>query len=135
MAAAGHISLRGVEVHNLRGQNTSAGPYGGRVWRHAVNGGWFSYDLKVLPDQSMSLLCIFWGEDVGRTFDVLVNGTKIATTTLNRNRPGEFFDEFYGIPKPLTEGKNTVTVKFQAHPGSLAGGVFGCLMLKGEGVE
>jgi len=32
----------------------------------------------------------------------------------------------------LTRGKDKVTVKFQAHAGNTAGGVFGCQMLKAE---
>ncbi len=119
--------------HNLQGERTQKGEFGGKHWRHAVDGGWFSYDLRVLPDQPMELLCTYWGSDSGnRTFDVLVDGTKIATQTLNLNAPDRFFDAVYPIPAELTRDKNRVTVRFQAHPGHLAGGVFGIRMLRGE---
>ena len=36
----------------------------------------------------------------------------------------------YNIPAELTKGKPKVTVKFQAHPGAVAGGVYRCRTLK-----
>jgi DUF1680 family protein len=111
--------------HNLQGQKTSSGVFSGRRWRHATDGGWFSYDVKVLPDKPMALLVTYWGSDGGnRVFDILVDGTELATQRLQNNRPGEFYDELYPIPDLLTMGKNKVTVRFHAHPNAWAGGVF-----------
>jgi len=121
--------------HNLQGERTGAGRHMGKSWRHAP-GGWFSYDLRVSPDQPMTLMCTWWGDESGqRTFDILVDGRKIATQTLLHNKPGEFFDVEYEIPPPLTRDKKKVTVKFQAHPANTAGGVFGCAMLKQKNKE
>ena len=80
----------------------------------------------------MTLDVTYWGDETGpRTFDILVNGQKIATQSLDHNKPGEFFDVEYPIPAALTAGAgNTITVRFQAHDGSTAGGVFGCATLK-----
>ncbi|GAG16893.1 unnamed protein product, partial [marine sediment metagenome] len=112
------------------GKQTSSGVFRNRNWRHAGRG-WFSYTMKVLPDTPMTLLCTYWGSDAGgRTFDVLVAGSKIATQKLDRNRPGKFFDVEYEIPRELTRGQKTVTVRFEAHPGKMAGGVFDCVMLR-----
>ncbi len=117
--------------HKLSGEKTGAGPYGDRFWRHASDGGWFSYQLRVQPDKAQKLEVTYWGSDVGpRTFDILVEGTKIGTQTLNNNHPNEFFDVAYEIPAELTKGKDVVTVRFQAQPGNMAGGVFGCRILK-----
>ncbi len=118
--------------HAFQGPDTQAGSHMGRTWRHAANGGWLSYKLKVLPDQPAILRCTFWGSDVGRTFDVMVDGKKIATVTLNNNAPDKFFDVDYNIPPELTQDKQNVTVKFQAHQGNTAGGLFGCAILKAE---
>ena len=121
------------EAHNWQGENTSSGTHRGRAWRHATDGGWFSYDLKVLSDSQMTLHCTYWGSDSGtRIFDILADGHKLATETLDRDKPGEFFHKDYRLPLDITEGKSEVTVKFQAHPGNYAGGVFGCAMLKPE---
>jgi uncharacterized protein len=125
------IGVRASETqHKLQGERTSSGVFHDRNWRHA-GGGWFSYTLKVLPDTPMTLLCTYWGSDVGsRTFDVLVEGRKIATQKLNRNRPGKFFDVEYKVPRELIRGRETVTVRFEARPGKMAGGVFDCVMLR-----
>jgi len=119
-------------AHNLQGENTQAGPYGGRHWRHAPSG-WWSWDLKVLPDTPMALLCLYWGSDVPpRTFDILVDGQVIATQSLDRNKPGDFLSIEYPIPEALTRGKERITVRFQAHEGNTAGGVFECATLRPE---
>jgi len=122
------------QTHGLKGQNMAAGFHRGRTWRHASRGGWISYTLKVLSDVPMTLSCTYWGSDSGaRTFDVLVDGEKLATQKLDRDKPDEFFEVEYPIPAELTRGKGQVTVKFQAHPNNTAGGVFGCEMLKPGG--
>jgi hypothetical protein len=117
--------------HALAGHDTVAGTHLDRRWRHA--GGWFSYQMNVPPDQPVALLCTWWGSDGGnRTFDILVDGHRIATQTLANNRPGQFFDETYPIPAHLTRGKTRVEVRFQAHPGHLAGGLFGLRVIRPE---
>ena len=119
------------KAHKFQGEKTQSGPYGGKHWRHATPGGWWSWDLKVLPDAPMTLRCTYWGSDVPpRTFDVLIDGKVIATQSLNQDRPGEFFDIDYAVPPEATRGKETVTVKFVPQGNSTAGGVFECLVLK-----
>ncbi len=112
-------------------QNTDAGDFSGRQWRHATEGGWFSWQMKVLPDQAQELCVTYWGGDAGnRVFDLLVDNRKIATQRLENNQPGKFFDQSYPIPAELLKGKTKVSVGFQAHPGAWAGGVFGARMMK-----
>lgn len=120
--------------HNLQGERTSAGEAFGRKWRHATDGGWFAFEMRVDPERPVELLCTYWGGDGGgyREFDVLVDGTRVATQKLEQNAPNRFFDVAYPIPAELTRGKSKVTVRFQAHPGKWAGGVFGVRMLRAE---
>ncbi len=116
--------------HNLTSHNSAVGQYAGKTWRHAVNG-WFEFDMKILNNQPMDLMCTYWGSDTGgRTFDIFIDGTKIATESLNANQPNVFFHEIYAIPETLTNGKAKIRVKFQAHPDNIAGGLFGVRMLK-----
>jgi hypothetical protein len=118
-------------AHHQQGQNTGTGPYSERHYRHAVDGGWFSWDLKVLPDQPMVLRCTYWGSDSGaRTFDVVVDEKVVATQSLTPVKPGQFYDVEYPLPEERTHGKHSVTVRFQAHPGNFAGGVFDLRMVK-----
>jgi hypothetical protein len=114
--------------HNVRGENTGTGE---NRRRHAIDG-WFSWDMKVLPGQPQELCVKYWGGDSGREFDILVDGQKLVTQKLNNNKPGQVYEETYPLPAGLTQGKEKITVKFQAHPKNTAGGVFGCAVLKAE---
>ena len=76
------------------------------------------------------LVCTWWGGESGeRNFDILVDGTKIASQKLSNNQPGKFWDATYPIPAELTHGKEKVTVKMQAQPGNFAGGLFGSRLM------
>lgn len=116
--------------HRLQGHRHASGLFGGRHWRHAVDG-WFSYELTLPEDQPAELLVTYWGSDTGaRVFDLLVDGVKVATQKLDRNQPDRFFDQIYPLPSDLRRGKKTITVRFQAHPGNIAGGVFDLRVLR-----
>jgi len=123
----------GERRHGLQGEKMEAGDFNNRRWRHATDGGWFSYTLKVQPEQPQELVVTYWGSDAGgREFDILVDGQKLATQKLENNKPTQFYDQVYPLPKELIAGKISVTVKFQAHLGRTAGGVFGCAILKAK---
>jgi DUF1680 family protein len=118
--------------HALRSDNSHTGDFRDRKWRDARDG-WFSYEMAVDPERPTTLVVTYWGgETQERNFDILVDGDKIATQRLRMNNPGAFFDMTYPIPSVLTKGKSKVTVRFQAHPGSLAGGVFGLRTMRSE---
>ncbi|MGC9330089.1 MAG: beta-L-arabinofuranosidase domain-containing protein, partial [Candidatus Hinthialibacter sp.] len=79
--------------HHLQGERTQTGDFMGRKWRHAHSGGWFSFDMKTGGNDPLELMCTYWGSDAGgRTFDILIDGVKIAEQTLQNHRPGKFFD-------------------------------------------
>ena len=120
-------------AHAFTGKNSHTGDLNGRSWRDAEDGGSFSFVLKTAPAGPQTLRCTFWGGEVGaRTFDILIDDTRVATQTLNSDSPGEFFDLDYPLPTALTQGKSSVMVEFRAHPGQFAGGLFGCRLLKRE---
>jgi len=117
--------------HHLRSENSNAGAFRDGSWRDA-RGGWFEFALKTEAGP-LTLSCTYWGSDMGgRSFDILVGGTQIATQTLENNQPGELFDVLYPIPPALTAGKSTITVRLQAKPGMTAGGLFGCRLLRSQ---
>ncbi len=73
----------------------------------------------------------YWGSDSGgRVFDVLVDGEKLITQSLDRKCPDKFYDESTPLPESMTRGKQSVTIKFQSHPGNFAGGVFGLRVMQ-----
>jgi DUF1680 family protein len=123
--------LRSESAHAMKGERTISGLHFGRAWRHASDGGWFSYKLKVLPETPQELRIGFWGSDAGgREFDILVDDVQLASLKLENNRPGAFYDETYPLSADLLADKKAVTVKFQARPGMTAGGIFGCAILR-----
>ena len=123
--------------HNINHKNSHNGSfYSGAtyLWRDAYGSedAYFSYEMEVSPDTSNYLYVCYWGSDgpfdngghYTRSFDILVDGVKIASQTLNRENPDNPYDVFYEIPEDLTSGKDKVTVKFAVQSASTcAGGV------------
>jgi uncharacterized protein len=117
--------------HALKGEKTDHGDLGDRKWRHATDGGWFSWQMKVQPDEPQELAVTYWGSDANnRVFDILIDGRRIATERLQNNRPNKFYEEIYPLTRELVKGKERVEVKFQAKEGAWAGGVFGARVVK-----
>lgn len=121
--------------HHMKGERTSTGQFRQRKWRHAQNG-WFSFGMKVDPDEPVTIQATYWGDDAGgRLFDILVDNGKVATQELNRNKPGKFFVENYHLPFAMTQGKDKVTVRFQSQAGKTAGGLFGLRIVRTRELE
>ncbi len=117
--------------HGMQGENSSHGRFGERQYRHATDGGWFSWRLKVQRNEPQELWATYWGSDVGnRVFDILVDCQKIATQRLARNKPDQFYEEVYPLSADLLRDKENITVKFQAQAGNWAGGVFGLRVVR-----
>lgn len=120
-----------LELDGLQQENSRTGQFNGVRWRDAENGGFFAFHLPTVVNAKNALVVSYWGGDAGnRRFDVLVNDVKMGEQVLENNRPGEFFDVTYPIPEVLTRGKSKVTVRFQAKPGAVAGGVFGIRIVR-----
>lgn len=117
--------------HDVDGQMHYVSRNNGKSSRMADRGGSFSYQMKVLPDRSMTLNCRYWGsERKNHVFDIAVDNQIIATQDLTGIAPSRFVDVEYRIPASLTHGKTEVKVEFQAHAGALAGGLYACEMLR-----
>jgi hypothetical protein len=117
--------------HAVQSSNSGTGNFAGNTWRDA-DGGNFSYQLATKGAKSASLLCSYWGSDTGnRTFEILVNGTRIATQTLENDDPTHFFTMTYVIPPTLLLAGDSVRGEFRAATGKVAGGLFGVALLKG----
>lgn len=116
--------------HNFKGEDTEAGPYRGRHWRHAR--GWFSYELRDPKSEASTLRVTYSAADSGRTFDILMNDVKVATVELDGSQPGDFFSVDYAVPEAAREKAEdgVLVTKFVAHPGSMAGGVFDVRLLR-----
>ncbi len=119
-------SQRAARSNNLKSENSFTGVLNEKRWRDARDGGWFEFDIKVDPEGPNQLMMTYWGSDGGnRVFDILVDGKVLATQRLAAEKQGEFFDVVHDLPLDMTKGKEKVTVRVQAKPGAMAGGVFG----------
>lgn len=121
------------ESHDHAGERsiTGIGPQG-RPWRDAAPDGWFSYTLANEPGAGLDLVCTWWGEDKDRVFDIIVNGGRITTQTLDGSRPGEYFETVHPIPNETLKGQQNVNVRFQGTGNGRAGGVFGVRLRRRE---
>ncbi|MBM6576557.1 glycoside hydrolase family 127 protein [Microvirga sp. SRT01] len=110
--------------HGLTSEISYPVAYRGRNGRDARSGGYFEFAMKTKPGP-LVLQATYWGDERSRTFDILVDNVKVATQTLNADKPGQFFDVDYPLPEGLTRGKAQVKVRFLPHDRSSAGPVFG----------
>ncbi len=114
--------------HNFKGENSEAGIWQDRRFRHAH--GWFSYDLNSNGNDKLDLMVTYFGSD-RRAFEILINGVRLESVSLSAPQPGEFVDVRYPIPATfVNKSKNgMLTIRFQARPGSMAGGIFDVRLL------
>lgn len=112
--------------HFFKGEGADAGLNGDRRWRHAS--GWFSYELTDRAGAARLLRLTFASADAGRKFDVLLNGRLLQPVTIERRD-----EAFYHLDLPLPADAaraGRLEVKFVAHPGSVAGGLYGLRLLR-----
>lgn len=116
--------------HNYKGEKTESGVHRDRHWRHAS--GWFSYELKDADKEARKLRVTYYGLDKDRSFDIYVNGALLETVKLDGSQGDTFFDVDYDLPEELTKktAAKTLEVKFVAHKGSVAGGIYYVRLLK-----
>jgi hypothetical protein len=116
---------------NMQGEDTEPLRLQSRPGRRGTM--WFSFDMPVDPAHRIALVATYnhdeWQE---RKFDVLVDGTRVGQQTIERRGPMRFFDVEYAVPDEVLNGKQKVTVKFQAGPGSEIGAVFGLRMIRAD---
>jgi uncharacterized protein len=111
--------------------NASVEQLDGHAGRRATD--WFSFDLPVDPSHPMKLVVTYSNrENATRNFDILVDGTAVGHATVEGGTPVTFKDVDYSIPAGLVNGKQKVTVRFQASAGSEVAAVFGIRMVRGD---
>lgn len=110
--------------HQLTSDISYPVSYPGRSGRDARTGGFFEFTMAVKP-APLILQATYWGDERKRGFDILVDGQRIATQTLEANQPGAFFDVDYPIPEAHVRGKTHVKVRVVPHDKATAGPIFG----------
>jgi len=116
---------------SMQGESTEPVRLEGRAGRRGSK--WFSFNLPVDPAHPMALVVTYnhdeWQE---RTFEILVDGSRIGEQTIKRRGPLSFFEAEYAIPPELVKDKRKVTVKFQATNGNEIGAVYGIRMIRAD---
>ncbi len=118
--------------HSFQGERTKSGYSNERGWRHAEDGGWFSYRMNIsgAGENALELICTVWsGDKPTREFDIFVDDVLLVTATSGGQEAGELLDVAYPIPRELTHGKNVLVVRWQPKQGSAAG-LYGCRITK-----
>ena len=133
---------------DLKFDRSSVGVFQGRQYRHAESGGWFSYNMELdVTAEHNYLRCTYYGGDVGRSFDVYLNGEKFKTERITDENGKVFYYVVDEIPQEYLDNPNyklnedgsykldengekipVIEVKFQS-TGGYAGGLFGISIL------
>ena len=125
------------EMQPERDHNFQAGD---RVTIERVNGvpgrrgnTWFSFDLPVEAAAPMALVVTYYSAEQRRgaaTFQIQVDGKKVADQTIERSTPPRFFEVEYAVPADIVQGKQKVAVRFEATNGNAIATVFGVRMIR-----
>lgn len=120
--------------HNFKGERTNTGLNQDYFWRDAR--GWFSYELSNKNKEGKVLRITYFGGDKDRNFDILLNDKLLDTVNLDGSKENVFYDVDYEIPDEILNdlSDNQMTLKFVAHEGSVAGGIYYIRLLKEESV-
>mgnify|MGYP002624542244 CR=1 FL=1 len=127
-------------AHNLVSDNSTTGSYGGLMYRDALSGGSFTYTFKVDSKNKNYLVVKYTTADDGRAFTIYANDEVLCEVTLDSSLAGtsdeengiiykevdenDFYMVWYEIPTSLTNGKESVDIKFAATGSSPAGGIY-----------
>ena len=111
-------------AHGVRSDNSTVGSSRNLTFRDAQYDGFIAYTLKVQPLKQCFLRVLYDGDvtsddQLSRVFDVQLlrpDGSyrTIATQSLDREAPSDWYSVLYPLPPALTQGSSTVTVRFQA---------------------
>lgn len=115
--------------HFIAFENSEIGVHMNRHWRHAA--GWFSYQLRDPLLQSRVVRLTLFGADRNRSFRVLINGQLVQEITLDGSRGNEFYTLDVPVPAAIRDASGgKLTVRFEAKPGSIAGGIYEVRLMK-----
>jgi uncharacterized protein len=114
---------------NMQGEQTSPDRVMGRPGRRGTK--WFSFDLPVDSAHAMALVVTYYADEWRkRTFEILADGQRIGEQIVEQRGAPRFFDVKYPIPASVVEGKQKLTLRFQATQGNEIAGVFGLRMIR-----
>lgn len=127
--------------HDMVTKNSRAGYndelYSG--WREAREGGYFRYEMKVNPKETMYLQVTYNKSDtrinrngkvLEREFTIYVNEHVLANEHFNKPAISELYAKNYRIPDKIIDGHKKITITFASDQGKITAGVYHIRILK-----
>lgn len=112
-----------------RGEDTRPDRVMGRACRRGAK--WFSFDLPLDPQKPLALVVTYNRDEWSRrSFDILIDGEKLASQVIEARGKPEFFDVVYPLSEAMAKGKVKATVRFQAIAGHEIAAVFGIRVVR-----
>jgi DUF1680 family protein len=114
--------------HQYKGEDSNTGIRMGRPWRDT--GKWISYRLKAPdstdPTTAIELLLTFYGGDRNAGFDLLADGRRLATLTLEGDAKDTFVERKIALPQELVNNavRQGITIRLVAVAGQRTGSLF-----------
>jgi len=126
--------------HGFLGEETESGLNGSARWRHARR--WFSYVMQDPKAEARVLRLQFARADAGRRFNLKLNGEWLQRFELGPDpgaepgTSGGASSELYSVDlllpaALLARAQGRLELRFEAEPGSFAGGLYGLRLLRG----
>lgn len=100
--------------HSIKGEHTHAGERLGYIGRIIREEGWVSYNVKTNPDAVNILRTCFHKWDSDKTVNIRINDELLVKYTIKEDEDERLIIKDFEIPASLIEGKENITVKFQA---------------------
>ncbi|MGC9471407.1 MAG: glycoside hydrolase family 127 protein [Bacteroidales bacterium] len=113
--------------HLFEGPGSTAHRFRNKTYRVTLPNEWFAFNIKVRPDRRNALNIEYWGGGYDResAFDIVVDGTRIASEDITDPVGDGFYTREYGIPLHLTRNKNEIRVEIRSQARRLAGPIYG----------
>ncbi|THD78529.1 MAG: glycoside hydrolase family 127 protein [Phenylobacterium sp.] len=123
------------QAHGFGANQSDVTSYAGRAAREAWWGAghWIEWDMAVRPDRPMTLQALYWGEEVDKDFEILIDGQSLAIEARKGNPVREFVTRDYPVPPAWTRGRRRVRVRVLTHGSDAT--VYECRMLQPQGLD
>ena len=114
--------------HAFKGEKTETGLFKEERFRNAK--GWFSYEMNNKGGNASKLRVVYFGRERNRSFDIYVQGQKLASVEMKGDKGDDFYAEEYALPASLKAVGGKLEVKFVAREGSTTANVYEVRLMK-----
>jgi uncharacterized protein len=116
--------------HGFRANQSEVISYARKSGRQSWwgTGTYIEFDMAVTPE-ARSLRALYWGDEVNKNFDILIDGIVLVTERREEAPIESFVAREYAIPIAMTEGKSKITVRFETRGTDAP--VYECRILRG----